>query len=169
MTRASQLTAKVAPVAIDDTGLIQGVHIAVKIRPEQVIHHYAPDVATTTDEEPERQGTAPRPFWDLAEDDKRTLYMTIVGGLVANVGLVLIVGLGLLEAHLISRYKHALGSLIWGQLAPLGGAVVALLGLSAASDNPRRQRIARYAGVGIAALVVAVAILGVVGYAAGIK
>jgi hypothetical protein len=74
---------------------------------------YDPDVTTRT--EPEREPTQPaakdtseKPFWHLGRDDQRTLYITIVGGLVANVGLVLIVRLGLTEAHLLHRYEHSL-------------------------------------------------------------
>jgi hypothetical protein len=62
----------------------------------------------------------------MAEDDKRVLLITFVGGLAANVGLVLVVALGLLEAHLIHRYRHEVVNLVLPQIA-----ASAALGLTA--------------------------------------
>jgi hypothetical protein len=67
--------------------------------------------ATETEHKEERK------FWQLASDDKRLLYITVIGGLAANVGAVLVVGLGILEAHLIHRYRHSLLAFFGPQLA----------------------------------------------------
>ncbi len=136
-------------------------------------------------------------FWHLREDDKRLLFITVVGGLAANVGLVLIVGLGVLEAHLIHHYEHAALIVILVQLGVM--ALSAASGIvanrtatqepAAVPDwyaewlaahptefvTPEPAKISRadvvwvriFAGFG--ALQAAVLILGLVGYAAGIK
>jgi len=75
------------------------------------------------DAEQERE----RPLWQLSGDDRRLLLITFVGGLAANVGLVLIVGLGLAVAHLIHRYQHAIGSFVFGTAVQFGATLLLLL------------------------------------------
>ncbi|HUA41409.1 MAG TPA: hypothetical protein VMA32_07590 [Streptosporangiaceae bacterium] len=59
-----------------------------------------------------------RVLWHLRDDDKRLLFITTVGafigGLAANIGLVLTVGLGLLIAHHIRNSRDALHALLTG-------------------------------------------------------
>jgi hypothetical protein len=109
-----------------------------------------------------------RPFWELREDDKRVLFITILGALAANVGLVLIVGLGLVEAHLIHRFQHSLLTLFGPQLVVIFGTsmvpfVNALRSRRTPDDPIDRVFLA------VAALLSAILILALAGYAAGIK
>jgi hypothetical protein len=70
-------------------------------------------VATTDETAPaaddEHAAARSRKFWNLNVDDQRVMYITVVGGLAANVGLVLVIALGFLEVHLIHRYRHEPG------------------------------------------------------------
>ena len=63
-------------------------------------------MATTTP--PDDAEQPERPFWSLLRDDQRLVFATFLGGLAANIGLVLVLALGLLVVHLIHRYEHAL-------------------------------------------------------------
>lgn len=124
---------------------------------------------------------SPRAFWNLGVDDKRVLYITIIGGVAANVALVLIVGLGILEAHLIHRYRHQLSTVIAPQvLAALASAVSSAITSrfrgrairernSGASDSRRREIVFGRIALGFAVLIATVLILALVGLAAGVK
>jgi hypothetical protein len=52
----------------------------------------------------------------LSEQESRTLIITFVGGLAANVGTVLLVGTALAFVH-VHRSTHRLGGLLWLSLA----------------------------------------------------
>jgi predicted lipid-binding transport protein (Tim44 family) len=149
---------------------------------------YDPDVATTTKPEAAgtRHGTTPvrcraatsrlntacpapakkrRPLWDLRDSDRRLLFVTIVGGLAANVGLVLIVGLGLTAASFFTTFGDGFFFLLMlAMVAALGALVMLVMRLT-------KQPIRNMGGClfiifGLAWAVIAVALIG---YAAGIK
>jgi hypothetical protein len=148
-------------------------------------------VSTETEKSEERK------FWQLGEDDQRLLYVTFLGTVAGGVALVLIVGLSLVEAHLIHRYQHSVLNLVLPQilaiLAALGANVVASRAIAANTASLRdlvaevarragRESetvkgykpsrftvIVRRIGLGIGALLGAVLILGLVGFAAGVK
>lgn len=139
-------------------------------------------MAIATSDDPEHEPaerpepTRGRQFWELREDDKRLLFITIVGGLAANIGLVLIVGLGLAEAHLIHRYQHSLAILFGPQLAAITGSVSGAFAgaISSRRTGPGRQKSRRsvttgHISLGIAVLLTTILILALVGYAAGVK
>lgn len=118
--------------------------------------------ATETDKDHERR------FWQLALDDKRMLYITFVGGLAANIGLVLVVGLGLLMVRIMQRSHTGFVALV--DVASTVG-VFALTSASAGVLLGRKHRLSRvfWAFVCVAALAFAVIGVALVGYAAGIK
>ena len=118
------------------------------------------------------QGKVLRPVWKLSQDDKRLLFITAAGGLAANIGLVLVVGLGLVVLHETNRYQHAINKYFFlVLLAPLiliypASILVAL--------TPKRWR--PRVGVGVVIVLGLVVILPyilwllvVIGYAAGIR
>ena len=59
---------------------------------------------STPPDDAEQQPPARRPFWKLREDDQRLVFATFLGGLAANVGLGLILALGLLVVHGIRKF-----------------------------------------------------------------
>jgi hypothetical protein len=80
-----------------------------------------------TPPDPEAKRPAPRRYWQLGDDDKRILYITVVGGLAANIGLVVIVGLGLAVTHLIHRYQHHFGLAAFFISVQVSGTAIALV------------------------------------------
>lgn len=108
-------------------------------------------MATTTEE------THASRFWHLKEDDQRTLFIVFVGGLAANIGVVLIVGLGLgLDRWM--RTHHFRDWLLAVLIVVVGMAVLYL-----AVPTVRL-------GAAIAVLLMgAIILVGLVGYAAGLK
>lgn len=135
---------------------------------------------TVTEPEPEEHATLPaaggpkpvrRRYRQLAVDDKRILYITIIGGLAANVGLVLVVALGVLEVHLIHRYRDGLDAL--GHIATVQGVasaslMTATLGIMNALKGAAARIVAHVIWV-ILGLAAAITILAFVGYAAGVR
>jgi hypothetical protein len=124
------------------------------------------DVATTDETAlpaPSQKAPATRPFWHLEIDDKRTLYITILGGLAANIGAVLIIGLGLVEAHLIHRYRHTLPAVLLPQAGFV--AVNLVLGFASSSFSKSMPGGDRSKGDLLARRIS----LGLVGLAAGVK
>jgi hypothetical protein len=119
-------------------------------------------VATTTPEDEKREKS--RPYWHLEDGDKRVLYITVIGGLAANIGLVLIVGLGLALTHVIHRY-HLIGQTGISALASFIGGI-GVLAQSAVTTKHSRTRTASVAALFVLA---AILILALVGYAAGVK
>jgi hypothetical protein len=92
-------------------------------------------VTTTSDDTEPQDGGEPRQasrFWHLGDDDKRLLFITFVGGLAANVGVVLIIGLGLLAVH---QVEHAHDALLVLGVAVLVTVVLILLRVGAARLN----------------------------------
>jgi uncharacterized membrane protein len=121
-----------------------------------------------TSPEPPEDNAPPEPqngSW--SEADRRMLMITIAGGLAANVGTVLIVGLAIVVLHYVRSGPQAPG----GPWAVIGVAfVLSGLGgawLNASSQNPHRQR--WVAGLVWTLPVVIVAFLVLVGLAAGVK
>jgi hypothetical protein len=108
-----------------------------------------------------------RKFWQFGGDDKRMLCIAFLGTVASGVALVLIVGFGLLEAHLIHRYRHELTGLAFSQLGLLLGlpASLALLAMAV----PALTKGVKIIALAYAALLITVVILGLVGYAAGIR
>jgi hypothetical protein len=130
-------------------------------------------VATVTPDDADQREA--RPYWKLAEDDKRGLFITIVGGLAANVGLVLVLALGLLIDHQLRRNGVSFGTLfLTTALITFGAAVLAVLVLIVRSRR-RGKPGARLARAllnfltGVYLLATAIFLLAVVGYAAGVK
>jgi hypothetical protein len=119
------------------------------------------------DIEPPRAGRTH--FWHLREDDQRLLFITIVGGLAANVGLVLIVGLGLAVIQVIHRYPKVIpyfkGWAVIIVLLNVGNTLV-WIGRSKLNSRQRADRAISLVALG---LLCAITILALIGYAAGIK
>jgi hypothetical protein len=93
-------------------------------------------------------------FGRLAEDDRRLLFVTFIGALAANVGLVLIVGLGVVVARVLHRYP--LGLLY------LGIMTLTMIFLLLAVPTLRLGSLL------CLVLLTTILVLGLVGYAAGI-
>jgi hypothetical protein len=95
-------------------------------------------------------------FWRMREDDRRLLFITFIGGLAANIGLVIIVGLGLVMARLIHRYPQAV--LYLGIVT--AGMIILVVAVPVVS---------RAFTFALAVLLATILFLGLVGYAAGIR
>jgi hypothetical protein len=118
-----------------------------------------------------------RPLWDLNDDDKRLLAITAIGGLVANVGLVLVVGIGL--AIIRIHPHHSFLVLLLATAFDFG--VLAIIVRWTPRVNRYATRRSRKAWsrspmvvimrvfIGLACLICAGTVLALVGYAAGIK
>jgi hypothetical protein len=75
-------------------------------------------------------------FWHIERADKRVLYIVVIAGLAANLGVVLVVGLRVLEAHLAHRYGLAVVALVLTQLVLAGlGALATRAGSFPASPR----------------------------------
>jgi hypothetical protein len=122
--------------------------------------------------------SAARPFWNLREDDQRMLYVTIIGGLAANVGLVIIVGLGIAVAHVIHHYEHE-SWWIWAIAVSQVLGTISALGAQLITRRPSpvgskvAPRLSTYPAGRVAlagmTLVASILILAAVGYAAGVR
>jgi hypothetical protein len=123
-------------------------------------------MATTTPDDAECEPA--RPLWDLREDEKRLLAITVVGGLTANVGLVLVVGLGLL----IAKVARAHGGFVTLIVLACGVAVYSFTAV-VLTLLPSRQRntfhVIRLGFVGTTILAWSVVLLAAIGYAAGVR
>jgi hypothetical protein len=126
-----------------------------------------PEEPAEPDAESRSQGNS-RPFWRLDESDQRTLYLLVIGGLAANVGLVLVVGLGLLLAHELDRYHAGFLGLV-DIASSVGSFAVAFAVVSMVFSKKHRLNKGFWVSTGIIILAVAVVLLAVIGYAAGIK
>jgi len=142
------------------------------------------DVATTTPDDAEREQEekkaspdhehhARRPLWDLREDEKRLLAITAVGGLAANLGLVLIVGLAVVLLRQLRHHGefHTLwaGGLTFVAGVLAGGlfSVVRLVRRGQPWSNALRAL--RWLTLLMATVIASVLVLAFIGYAAGLK
>lgn len=128
---------------------------------------------------PAQQQEARRSFWQLNDDDKRMLYITIIGGLAANIGLVLVVGLGL---AIVRRPHGSFAALLVIAAGTFGSLAAAIfIAWLAKKRLPLQQfrPVQQFLGVvfivffrvlvGLLSLLCAVIVIALVGYAAGVK
>jgi hypothetical protein len=98
------------------------------------------------------------------------LYITFIGGLAANVGLVLVLGLGLVLVHQLSRHHIGFETLARALVAWINSGGVALLTVVLAKNKRGRAVLLTELGVfAVVLLTYAVLGLAVIGYAAGLK
>jgi hypothetical protein len=120
-----------------------------------------------------------RAIWKLNNADMRMLYITFIGGLAANVGVVLVVGLGL---AIVRRPHGSLAALLVIAAGTFGSLAAAIFMAWLAKKRLPLQQfrpVQQFLGavfivffrvlVGLLSLLCAVIVIALVGYAAGVK
>jgi len=128
-------------------------------------------VATTTDDSQEEPGEkkAERKSWaaQWSDADKRLFLITLLGGLAANVGLVIIVALGFLSARGIAWYvRHGNDIASTYYIYVVVGILTGIVWLPLRFKSFRRYRVVSLV---IGSLPTGILLLGLLGYLAGIR